>query len=111
MFIYVIYDTTAMPDGALVNEASTELSQDRGVEVQFFAAARSAYGANSAHVEPGSLTEVLQRLVVRAPDLAAVLPRCSFLINGYAVTDSSDEVDHMLTAGDRLDVLPPFAGG
>jgi molybdopterin synthase sulfur carrier subunit len=105
-----MYDTTAMPDGALVNESSTELPQD-GVEVQFFAAARSAYGANSAHVEPGSLTDVLQRLVVRAPALAAVLPRCSFLINGYAVTDSSDDGDHMLTAGDRLDVLPPFAGG
>jgi molybdopterin converting factor small subunit len=105
-----MYDTTAMPDGPLVNESSTDFAEDL-VEVHLFAAARAAYGANSVSVQPGSLAKVLLGLVTTAPDLASVLPRCSFLINGYVVTDASQHDDQNLSAGDRLDVLPPFAGG
>lgn len=37
----------------------------------------------------------------------AVFRRCSFLVNGVAVTDHA----RTLAADDRIDVMPPFAGG
>lgn len=43
----------------------------------------------------------------QGPALAAVLPRCSLLLDGRSVTDRSTPV----ADGQTLDVLPPFAGG
>lgn len=37
----------------------------------------------------------------------AVFRRCSFLVNGVAVTDHARTLD----PDDRVDVMPPFAGG
>jgi molybdopterin synthase sulfur carrier subunit len=71
------------------------------VTLRFFAAARAAVGAGTIEVDPGSLAEVLGRFDT------PVLSRCSYLINGVAVTDAS----HQLVEGDLVDVLPPFAGG
>lgn len=75
-------------------------------QVHLFAAARAAAGSSQLDVEAGSLSDVLDRLVVMAPGLAEVLPRCSFLIDGVAA-----RADAVVPAGGRLDVLPPFAGG
>ena len=77
------------------------------VEVHLFAAARSAAGAPCLTVPAGALPEVLGHLVRQAPRLAEVLPRCSFLRDGLALTSD----DAVLVPGQRLDVLPPFAGG
>lgn len=79
------------------------------VEVHLFAAARAAAGSSRLEVDPGTLAEVLDRLVAQAPDLAGVLPRCSYLLDEVAVRGS--ERDRAIPAGSRLDVLPPFAGG
>lgn len=106
----MIYDTSAMSDEALGNDLPPE-DVHAPIEVHFFAAARAAYGEHSVAVQPGSLTDVLQRLVSVAPALGEVLPRCSFLINGYVISDVGSKTEHILSAGDRLDVLPPFAGG
>jgi molybdopterin synthase sulfur carrier subunit len=38
---------------------------------------------------------------------AAVLARCSYLVEGVATSDR----DAPLTAGGAVDVLPPFSGG
>ena len=77
------------------------------VEVHLFAAARSAAKADVLSVPGGTLDEVLVSCERQASGLRDVLPRCSYLVNGVAVTDEAAR----LLPGDRLDVLPPFAGG
>lgn len=92
----VMDDTSRMPDAP------------RPVEVHLFAAARaSAEGLSVLDVPPGTLAEVLAAAVAQAPGLAAVLPRCSVLVDGVVGHDEAAEVP----AGARVDVLPPFAGG
>lgn len=71
------------------------------VELHFFAAAREAAGAATIAVPPGTLSSALAHFP------SPVIERCSFLINGLAITDR----DTLLVEGDRVDVLPPFAGG
>ena len=71
------------------------------IELHLFAAAREAVGVSTLSVPAGSLAAVL------ADFSSPVLARCSFLINGLATTDRSV----LLIDGDRVDVLPPFAGG
>jgi molybdopterin converting factor small subunit len=39
--------------------------------------------------------------------LTAVLPQCSYLVDGLAPTDMNQEI----SAGSTIDVLPRFAGG
>lgn len=80
---------------------------DDHVMVHLFAAARSAAGADVLFVGAGTLGQVLASCEGQAAGLADVLPRCSYLVNGMAVTDEAAR----LLPGDRLDVLPPFAGG
>ncbi|MFS4507011.1 hypothetical protein ACMA46_12315 [Clavibacter sp. Sh2141] len=40
-------------------------------------------------------------------NVATILARCSYLVEGVATTDR----DAPLTAGSAVDVLPPFSGG
>ncbi len=79
------------------------------VEVQLYAAARAAAGAERLEVRAGSLGEVLEQLLVAAPGLASVLPRCSYLVDEIAARPS--DLERAIPPGSRLDVLPPFAGG
>lgn len=79
------------------------------VTVRFFAAARAAAGTEAAHTQPGSLLAVTTALINAYPELASVLPRCSFLLDGVAV--HGDIADVTVNEGSELDVLPPFAGG
>lgn len=89
-------DTSRMPE------------DPRPVEVHLFAAARAAAeGASVLAVPAGTLAEVLAGTVRQAPGLAAVLPRCSILVDGVAGKDEAAWVGE----GTRVDVLPPFAGG
>ena len=76
-------------------------------EIHLFAAARAAVGAAMVSVEPGPLTAVLDGIEAAHPAFAAVRPRCSYLVDGLAVHGEDADV----TAGSRVDVLPPFAGG
>lgn len=93
-----LYDAKPDPYPVLMGNSS--------VDVHFFAAARAAAGCDQTTAQPGSLATVLAELSATYPDLAAVLPRCSYLHNEVAV---HGEVE--LREGDRLDILPPFAGG
>ena len=77
------------------------------VRVRLFAAARAAAGRGETFAPSGSVESILAALTARHPDLAAVLPRCSYLVNGTAV----HEMDTFVPDGSTLDVLPPFAGG
>ncbi len=78
------------------------------MDVRFYAGAADAAGRHLEEI-PGSLSveELLARLGGDRPALAKVLTRCSILVDGRQVADSSLP----LPATARVDVLPPFAGG
>ena len=78
------------------------------VEVHVWAAARDAAGTDVLRVPAGTLREVLDAAVAAAPPrFADVLARCSLLLDSVAVHDDAVAVG----PGQRVDVLPPFAGG
>jgi len=80
------------------------------VDVHFYAAARELAGCSGTklEVEPMSLPqdELRQLLSDRFPSLAGFLSRMRLAVNGEFVDDSL-----ALRDGDRVDVLPPVAGG
>lgn len=83
------------------------------VTLRFFAAARAAAGTGRLAVAPSeTIAETLATvpgvtaLGTSAAEFAAVIARCSFLLNGVTAPASS-----VVVAGDSIDVLPPFAGG
>lgn len=78
------------------------------IEVHLFAAAAAEYGADRESVRADTLQGVLDALLAGAsPEAARVIDRSSLLVNAVACTDR----DRTLADGDRVDVLPPFAGG
>ncbi|MBT2520639.1 MoaD/ThiS family protein [Arthrobacter sp. ISL-28] len=88
------------------------------MNVRYFAAARAAAGVEEERYDlpPGTTMESLLAAVLdveRAeppagtPALARILARSSFLLNEVAVRDRTV----VLSDGDVVDVLPPFAGG
>ncbi|WP_082983261.1 MoaD/ThiS family protein [Mycobacterium sp. 1423905.2] len=80
------------------------------VTVRYFAAARAAAGLENETVTVPlgtSVAGLVERLAAGSDRLATVLRRCSFLRDGIAVRDDTAA----LSAGDTVDVLPPFAGG
>lgn len=79
------------------------------VTVRFFAAARQAAAVPQTTCSPGTLQSLVRELAERFPELGAVLPRCSYLVNGVAT--HGDPVEVVVHDADEVDVLPPFAGG
>lgn len=78
------------------------------IAVHLFAAAAAALGDDRVTVSGRTVADVLAALAERVDaDGRRVLERSSILVNSVASTDRS----RALAAGDRLDVLPPFAGG
>ena len=86
------------------------------VPVELFAAAAAALGrtTDALDLPDGAvLGDLVDALGARAAafgdpeNAAAVLARCSYLVEGVATTDR----DAPLTAGSAVDVLPPFSGG
>lgn len=80
------------------------------ITVRYFAAARAAAGVDEESLElaAGTSTDDLVAILsARAPELARVLARCSFLCDGVAVRDRAES----LRTHQTVDVLPPFAGG
>ncbi|HEY6276782.1 MAG TPA: MoaD/ThiS family protein [Streptosporangiaceae bacterium] len=83
------------------------------VTVRYWAAAKQAAGIAEESLTAGTLAEALSEMRARhaaAPDLAAVLARSSFLIDGERASHGpAREVS--LRDGAVIEVLPPFAGG
>jgi molybdopterin converting factor small subunit len=80
------------------------------IGVRYFAAAQAAVGSDSEEltVRAGvTVRDLVEELSSRNPELARVLPRCSYLCDGVAVHDKAQP----LHCGNTIDVLPPFAGG
>ncbi|SEH63976.1 Molybdopterin converting factor, small subunit [Mycolicibacterium rutilum] len=80
------------------------------VTVRYFAAARAAAGneEETIRLRPDTtLADLAAELSDRDENLAKVLKRCSFLIDGVAARDDATRLGDNQT----VDVLPPFAGG
>ena len=79
------------------------------VRVRLFAAAKAAAGVAELDIAPGTAGSIIDGLIASYPQLALILPSCSFLIDGV---QSSQPVGlAAVEGGSVLDVLPPFAGG
>lgn len=78
------------------------------VTIRYFASARAASGTDEEHVGPATLAQIVQTMTdTHGEPMRRVVPGCSFLVDGIAVTDHDTKVQD----GSSLDVLPPFAGG
>jgi molybdopterin converting factor small subunit len=75
--------------------------------VNFYAAAKAASGSATLKIPAGSLGALIEGLANRSPELAKLLPTCSYLLNG----ESCEDLGQILVEGDAVDVLPQFAGG
>jgi molybdopterin converting factor small subunit len=86
------------------------------ITVRYWAAARAAAGVDTdvvAAPEGSTLADVLaavRALHVDRPRLAQVLAVCSVLVGDRPV-GAADPGDVVVRAGDRVELLPPFAGG
>lgn len=91
-------------------ETASETSRTAAprIAVHLFAGAAAAFGADAATVHAATLEEAIA--VLRrggSAEAGRVIDRSSFLVNAVACTDRARQ----LADGDRVDVLPPFAGG
>lgn len=81
------------------------------VELRFFASAAEAAGRAEERVElpeGTTLAGLTEILAGRGARMAQVIAVCGYLHNAVSArADSSAEI----LDGDRVDVLPPFAGG
>ena len=75
--------------------------------VNFYAAARAASGVSESLIEGATLGEVIASASAKYPQLVAILPGCSYLVNGVAESNN----DVTINADDVIDILPRFAGG
>ena len=81
------------------------------VTVRYWAAAKAAAGIAEEPFDAATLTEALAEVRERHPgELARVLLRCSFLVDGDPVGTRGHETVR-LAEGGTVEVLPPFAGG
>lgn len=77
-------------------------------QVRLFAAAADAAGTASEEVTAETLGSLVTTLQERhGEQFAAVLNRCSILVDGRSVTDTAESV----ADAQVIDILPPFAGG
>lgn len=81
------------------------------IEIRYFAAAAEAAGTTHERLEvaPGTtLAALREALAGRGTQMARVIGLSSYLVNSLsAPADGLQE----LADGDRVNVLPPFAGG
>jgi molybdopterin converting factor small subunit len=83
------------------------------VTVRYWAAARTAAGIDSEQVEAATLAELLTEITARHRDrdrFNEVIAACSALIDEVPV-GRREPGEVRLTPGQRIEFLPPFAGG
>jgi sulfur-carrier protein len=94
--------------------ATTSSSAPVGATLRYWAAAREAAGTSeeptAAPDLAAALDEAVARRAGRGPQLARVLARCSFLVDGEPV-GVRDHAAVGLPPGAVVEILPPFAGG
>jgi molybdopterin converting factor small subunit len=79
------------------------------MEITYYAGAADAAGTDRELLDTADTTaeDLVELLSARHDGLAGVLKSCSLLVDGSPATDPRMRV----SAGSRVDVLPPFAGG
>ena len=96
--------TTTPPDGGAAGETIA-------VELRYFASAAEAAGRTEERLElPAgtTLAALREQLAGRGLEMARIIGVSSYLVN--ALSTPADSLAP-LADGDRVDVLPPFAGG
>jgi molybdopterin synthase sulfur carrier subunit len=84
------------------------LQPQGGVQVRFWAGAKSAAGRSELVVAPGSAQEILAHLRAELGEpFHKIAAGSSLLLDGVVLHD----LEHHLSPGSTLEVLPPFAGG
>lgn len=78
------------------------------VTVNLYAAARHAAQRDSVTLDATTLGQLRDQLIAEIPELASIVPQCSFLVDGLSYGRDSDAD---LVDGVRIDVMPPFSGG
>jgi len=79
-------------------------------KVRYWAAAKQAAGTAEEAFDAATLGELMTKITQNRAELARVVGRSSFLIDGSPVGKRPpDEV--ILDDGVTVEVLPPFAGG
>lgn len=91
------------------------MSEIHIITIRYWASARSAAGCDGETLQvdaPITLSEVLSRLGAAHPGsrLLPVLDACSVLLGDRPVS-TQDPDDVLVAPGERLEFLPPFAGG
>jgi sulfur-carrier protein len=80
-------------------------------QVRYWAAAKAAAGTEADEVAADTLAAALAEVRARhGADFAAVLSRCSFLLDG-SPAGGRDPAGLDLRDVETVEVLPPFAGG
>ena len=74
--------------------------------VRLFAAAAEAVGGNELEIEAASVEALRAALGTRGENAPSVIAQCAVLRAGVRLDDGV-----ALAPGDKVDVLPPFAGG
>ncbi|WP_030924542.1 MoaD/ThiS family protein [Streptosporangium amethystogenes] len=78
--------------------------------VRYWAAAKDAAGIAEEPFEAETLAELMTKITPGREELARVLKRSSFLVNGDPVGRRAHQTI-VLAEGATVEVLPPFAGG
>ncbi|MEU6718827.1 MoaD/ThiS family protein [Nonomuraea sp. NPDC046802] len=79
-------------------------------KIRYWAAAKEAAGVAEEPFEAITLGELMTKITQNRAELARVVARSSFLVDGSPVGKRAhDEV--VLGEGSTVEVLPPFAGG
>jgi molybdopterin synthase sulfur carrier subunit len=82
------------------------------VAVRYWAAARAAAGVDGETVVGSTLADVVAAVSANHPDrrFSDVLATCAVLVGDVPV-GSRDPATIRMSDGDRVEFLPPFAGG
>jgi molybdopterin converting factor small subunit len=97
-----------------VSDAAPEGDErENVVTVRYWAAVRSAAGVSEEQVDARTLADLQHEILRRHRDsdrFADLVAICSTLI-GEVPVGSREPSDVTLSAGDTVELLPPFAGG
>ncbi|MEV8634427.1 MoaD/ThiS family protein [Streptosporangium sp. NPDC051023] len=78
--------------------------------IRYWAAAKDASGVAEEPFEAATLAELMTNVTRGRAELARVVRRSSFLVDGHPVGKRAHEAV-VLADGVTVEVLPPFAGG
>ena len=79
-------------------------------KVRYWAAAKEAAGVAEEAFEAVTLGDLMTKITRDRAELARVVRRCSFLVDGAPVGQRAP-AEVTLADGATVEVLPPFAGG